>query len=397
MRIAHIVCTYPPYYAGMGNVVFQTVSHLAELGHEVEVLTPDYYPPEEIKSAEEKPTEIHEEKVQEKIDYATRLKPALQYGNAAYIPQIQNELDRFDLVHLHYPFFGTANLVRKWKKRNPLKPLVVTYHMDTRAPGWKGLFFKYYAKFWMPKILRSADKLITSSFDYLEKSDAGFLYKEKPDQWLELPFGVDLKKFKPRERPEALLKRHQLSSNLPIVLFVGRMDAAHYFKGIPVLLTALKFLKENNTPAQCVLVGEGELRQDFETQAKFFGLDRLVKFVGKVSDEELPYYYNLAGLSVLPSTNQGEAFGMVLLEAMASGVPVVATDLPGVRTVAQDAGVVVKPNDPGELANAILGFFANKDGMADWQVRVRQIAEEKYDWRIVTTKLSNVYEGLARK
>ncbi|MBI4993269.1 MAG: glycosyltransferase [Candidatus Magasanikbacteria bacterium] len=106
MRIAHIVCAYPPYYAGMGNVVFQTVSHLAELGHDVEVLTPDFYQPEEIKSTTEKPAEVHEEKTQEKIDYATRLKPALRYGNAAYIPQIQNELDRFDLVHLHYPFLA---------------------------------------------------------------------------------------------------------------------------------------------------------------------------------------------------------------------------------------------------------------------------------------------------
>ncbi|MBI4993021.1 MAG: glycosyltransferase family 4 protein, partial [Candidatus Magasanikbacteria bacterium] len=267
----------------------------------------------------------------------------------------------------------------------------------TRAPSWKGLFFKYYGKFWMPRILRSADKLITSSFDYLENSDAGFLYKENPDKWLELPFGVDLEKFKPRERPEALLKKHQLSPDSPIILFVGAMDAAHYFKGVSVLLTALRFLKDNNTPVQCVFVGEGSLREDFETQAKFSGLEKFVKFVGKVSDEELPYYYNLADLFVLPSINQGEAFGMVLLEAMASGVPAVATDLPGVRTVAQDAGVVVKPNDPGELANAISGYFSNQEGIPEWQAKARQVAEEKYDWGKIVSKLSDVYEGFAGK
>lgn len=397
MKIAHIVCTYPPYYAGMGNVVFQIVSHLAELGHEVEVLTPDYYQSQEIKPAEEEPSVIHEEKVREQIDYAKRLRPALRYGNAAYIPQIQNELDRFDLVHLHYPFFGVANLARKWKLRNPRKPLVITYHMDTRAPGWKGLFFKYYAKFWMPKILRSADKLVVSSFDYLQASDAGFLYKENPDKWLELPFGVDLEKFKPRERPDALLKKYKLSPDLPIILFVGGMDFAHYFKGVPVLLTALKFLKENNTPAQCVLVGEGELRQDFETQAQIFGLSDLVKFVGAVSHDELPYYYNLADLFVLPSINQGEAFGMVLLEAMASGVPVVATDLPGVRTVAQDAGAVVKPNNPSELATAILGYFSDKDIMSEWRLNARKVAEEKYGWEGIILRLDDVYQSLVSK
>jgi glycosyltransferase involved in cell wall biosynthesis len=139
------------------------------------------------------------------------------------------------------------------------------------------------------------------------------------------------------------------------------------------------------------------LREDFVTQAKFSGLDKLVKFVGKITDEELPYYYNLADLFVLPSINQGEAFGMVLLEAMASGVPVVATDLPGVRTVAQDAGVVVKPNNPSELATAILGFFSDKDVISDWQARARQVAEEKYDWGIIASRLSDVYNGLARK
>ena len=119
MRIAHIVCSYPPYYSGMGNVVYQTASELAKLDHEVEVLTPGQYEAKEIKKLEEPSEEKHEPDLQRRIDYATRLKPSLKYGNAARLPQIRGELDRFDLVHLHYPFFGTANLVRKWKLRNP--------------------------------------------------------------------------------------------------------------------------------------------------------------------------------------------------------------------------------------------------------------------------------------
>jgi len=253
MRIAHIVCSYPPYYGGMGNVVFQTASELTKLGHEVEVLTPDYYQSDEIKPATAEPEEEHAPEVKERIDYATRLKPALQYGNAAYIPQIQNELDRFDLVHLHYPFFGVANLVRKWKLRNPKKPLVITYHMDTRAPSWKGLFFKYYSKFWMPRILGSADRLLVSSFDYLNASQARGLFQDK---WIELPFGVDTEKFAPREKSEELFLRHNLSSDLPTVLFVGGMDSAHYFKGVPVLLEALLILKKNQTP-EALTAGRG--------------------------------------------------------------------------------------------------------------------------------------------
>ena len=177
MKIAHIVCTYPPYYGGMGNVVYQTVSSLADLGHDVSVYTPLYYTPEPVKevSEEEKVQKIEQEEMEK---YAKRLETSVKFGNAARLSGISQEIADADIVHLHYPFYGTANLVRRWKLRNPNKPLVITYHMDTRAPSWKGLYFKYYAKYWMPKILGSADALIASSFDYIESSAASQFFQQ---------------------------------------------------------------------------------------------------------------------------------------------------------------------------------------------------------------------------
>lgn len=399
MKVVHIVCTYPPYYGGMGNVVFQTVSHLIEFGHEVEVITPLYY--HEETKFEERREDVdvgeHIEKQEEMQDYGRRLKPSIQYGNAARLSKIGKELDKFDLVHLHYPFFGTANLVRKWKLKNPQKPLVITYHMDTRAPGWKGLIFKYYSKFWMPKILNSADALFVSSFDYIQSSDASELYKENKSKWHELPFGVDLDRFIPREKPEDLFELHGLSSELPTILFVGGMDMAHYFKGVPVLLQALAKLKKKETPVQCVLVGDGDLRADFELQARVLGLGGLAKFVGKASDKNLPLYYNMADLLVLPSINQSEAFGMVLLESMASGVPVVASDLPGVRSVAKDGGVLVRPNDYVDLAEAVYNYFMENIDRVQFRRNVRQVAVDKYDWKNIAGELNNIYQQLVKK
>ena len=85
MRIAHIVCTYPPYYGGMGNVVFQTVSHLFDLGHEIEVITPLYYHEEKKfeEGREDMDVDEHINKQEEMKDYGRRLKPSIQYGNAA--------------------------------------------------------------------------------------------------------------------------------------------------------------------------------------------------------------------------------------------------------------------------------------------------------------------------
>ena len=85
---------------------------------------------------------------------------------------------------------------------------------------------------------------------------------------------------------------------------------------------------------------------------------------------------------------------MVLLEAMASGVPVLASDLPGVRTVARDGGVVVPPNDSQALAEAIYGFFSDSKSMS-LSNSVRVVAEEKYSWPVIVKQLDEVYQQLA--
>lgn len=381
MKIAHIVSTYPPYYGGMGNVVFETVKELSARGHDVRVFTPLYGTEEE-----------REQQIAEQEELVERIKAPVTFGNAAYMPSIRRELDEMDIVHLHYPFFGTANLVRKWKQRNPEKKLVITYHMDNRAKGWKGLFFTYYSAFWLPKILTSADLLIGSSLDYIEASDAAKLYREDPKKWIGLPFGVDIERFKPRKKTESLFAQHDLDIDIPTLIFVGGMDEAHYFKGVNIFIEALLLLKKNNVHVQAVFVGDGNLRERYELQAKAFGLADRVRFAGRVSDEELPYYYAMGYVTVLPSINRGEAFGMVLLESMACGIPVITSDLPGVRMVAEDGGIVVPAGDSSELASAIVAFLKEKpDDMGNM---VRRVVEEKYSWQAVGNRLEEIYTKL---
>ena len=382
MKIAQIVSTYPPYYGGMGNVVLQTVSALTARGHEVTVLTPQY--------DAEKPAQREISTEQKK--HAQMLRPSISFGNAARLPQIKKMLNDFDVVHLHYPFFGTANLVKQWKKANPDKVLALTYHMDTRAPGLKGLLFSLYAKFYMPRILEVADVLIGSSFDYIDHSDAASIFKRRTDNAFELPFGVDVDRFAPREKPEALFVKHGLNPSVPTLVFVGGMDSAHYFKGIPVLLKALHVLKAQDFVVQAALIGDGNLRRQFEFEAQGLGLSESVRFVGSVSDRELPYYYNMGDVAVLPSISRAEAFGMVLLEAYASGLPVIASDLPGVRSVAMKAGVVVTPGSAVQLAGRIQEFFDEQNNQKKWHVIARQVAMEEYSWPIIAEKLEMLYE-----
>lgn len=382
MKVAHIVCTFPPYYGGMGNVAFEIASGLMRLGHEVMVYTPEYGENESF----------------EKEEMVKRLKPRLYYGNAASMPQLKKELEDFDIVHLHYPFFGTANIVRKWKLRNLHKKMVITYHMDTRAPSWKGLVFALYAKFWMPKVLGAADALIATSFDYIESSDARKIFQTQKKKWLEIPLGVDSDRFFPRPKPEEFFRSLGLDSENPTILFVGGMDPAHYFKGVLILLQAMSLLVKKIPEVQLLLVGDGELRENFENQAKGMGIWDSVRFVGRASDDELPLYYNMADIFVLPSIHQGEAFGMVLLEAMASGVPVIATDIAGVRSVALQGGMTVAAKDPVAVAESLLEYFSlPEDEQENWKKKARKVVEEKFSWDMVLTQIERLYKNLLEK
>lgn len=386
MKIAHVVCTYPPYYGGMGNVAYQTVEELARQGQNVRVYTPQYYADAELQDAADQES-LHDQSTTEQIATVHRLAPSLSYGNAARMKRLRKELEDIDVVHLHYPFFGTAGILRKWRAAKASRRLVLTYHMDTRAPGWKGAIFALYAKWYLPKMLDVADACITSSFDYIAGSQAATHFQKHKELWHELPFGVDGGRFSPRDLPQVWYDQLGLDPTIPTILFVGGMDSAHYFKGVDYLLQALKLLTDAHLHFQAILVGEGNMRETYELHAKGMGLERHVRFVGRVGDDLLPNFYNLADVFVLPSIHRGEAFGMVLLEAMASGVPVVASDLPGVRTIAERAGVVVPPKQPRAIAEAIMTVLEQPT----LGQQARRAVEDAFTWSARTTALINVY------
>lgn len=397
MKIAHIVCRYPPYYSGMGTVVFETAAELVKRDHTMTVYTPEYYEEKEIQASDAPEVAEPAPELQKNLDFAKRIEPSITYGNAARLSGLDKELGQYDLVHLHYPFFGTAGLVRRWKKKNPTVPLVVTYHMDTRATGWLGLIFKVYSRYFLPKILNSADVIIGSSFDYIRASDAGYHLQQFPNKWVELPFGVNIERFTPGSKNKELLVQSGLSPEMPTIIFVGGMDQAHFFKGVVDLLEAIFVAKNLGTTIQAILVGDGDKRAEYELKAQGLGITDQISFVGRIENDQLPEYYRAADLLVLPSTTVGEAFGMVLLEAYASGVPVVASDLPGVRTVAARAGTVVKPHDPSALAQVLIDYFGPEVDRAAWQQTARAVAEAEFAWPHIVDRLEFIYNSLVKK
>ena len=354
MKIAIITPVFPPYLAGIGNIAAQEAAGLKQRGMDVTVFAPDYG-----KDATD--------------NGIKRLKPFLKFGNAAWLLNLDKELSSFDVVHLHYPFIGAIDAVLRYKK-----PLIVTYHMDLVGRGWKGLFFKIYTCLTLPKIINAADKILVSSLDYAQNGFLAPYLKKWPEKFIEVSFGIELKS---RNDNSFLNDRTD-----KIVLFVGALDKAHYFKGVDILLDAVSCLKY-----KLIIVGDGDLRSRYEEKVKKLKIGDMVVFTGRVSDEKLSEYYQSANVFVLPSIDKSEAYGMVLLEAMAHGLPVIASNLPGVRgLVEKDRGLLVEPGNIEKLSQALTRILSDESKHREMGASAKKWVEEN---RTIEKEINKIIEA----
>ncbi len=381
MRIAHIVPVYPPYGGGMGRVAYEMVEELCRMGHDAQAITPRYA------------TRVKDGTDQSHVRF---LRPLCTSGNAAFVPSLFFSLRGYDLVHLHYPFFGATFITLLFRLFHPHVPLVVSVHMDPALSGWRRYVHILARRIVLPLLLRVSDACIGSTFDYIASSEfhASFLAQKK--LWHEIPFGVDTNHFSVASRRSDFYSRYGLDSQIPIILFVGGMDKPHAFKGVPVLLESLAILQKDGVVFQAVCVGKGPLREEYERYAKELGIAQHVHFFSDVTYEALPLFYQHAHVFVLPSVGKGESFGLVLLEAMACGTPVVATDIPGLRTVARVGGDAVPPKDRAALADALRIRLLKHLTVAEREALHHTIAS-RYSWESVATSLASLYASLVTK
>jgi glycosyltransferase involved in cell wall biosynthesis len=291
----------------------------------------------------------------------------------------------FDLVHLHYPFYFGGEQVWATCRRNR-QPYVVTYHQDVLLRGPLAAVARLHHRLLGKRILEDAHFVIATSLDYAQGSHMAGLTGVR---LVELPNGVDVERFRPGLDGRSLRSRYGLVEDVPVILFVGGLDRAHYFKGVPVLIEAASRLPG----ATLLIVGDGDLRGVYERQVQQAGLGSRVRFAGRVSDADLPLHYALADVTVLPSTTRGEAFGLVLVESMATATPVVASQLPGVRTVVDDGhtGFLARPGDAVELADKIHTILANPDLRARMGAAGRCKVEQRFEWSRIGCQLEHLY------
>lgn len=324
-RVLHVGKFYPPHKGGMET-------HLRDLCERL----PPRFEPHALVAASDAAG------VEETIDgvRVTRLGTRLQFGAAPVCPGMARRIRESDarLVHLHFP---NPTAILSYLTSGHRGPLVVTYHSDIVRQKVLGRAFRPV----LYRFLSRASAIVATSPDYVESSSVLRDFRAKCRV---IPLGIVAEKFDRASDDDAdeTARRVRAEHGPRIVLGVGRLI---YYKGFEHLIRAMETVN-----SRLLIIGEGPLRAGLERLRDALGLGERVRFLGEV--EDAAPYFRAADVFALPSIARSEAFGIVQLEAMAAGVPVVNTRLDsGVPFVSPDGvtGLTVAPADPHALAAAL--------------------------------------------
>lgn len=354
-NVLQVTPSYPPVVGGIEEHVANLVDRLPAYGYDSLVLTPDRQDVGDENGVRREP-------------------PLFTISKSVVAPRVVTQLFRleYDLVHVHAPFhFGQefAALARLLRDT----PMVVTVHMyDARD----SLLSRMYDRFVYNRCLDVADVVVPTTWDYVAEYR---WFRQNARKCRPVPLGVDTDHYAPVSDAR---NRLGYDADERILLFVGSMELLHDYKNVDLLIEAFA---DTEAADRLVLVGSGENRETYRELAAAFGVGDGVDFPGYVPDADLPTYYSAADAFVLPST--ADSFGIALLEAMACGTPVVATDLRGVREVVADGGLTVSPLGVRELASAIEDVLAN-------EFATRQQVVKRYSLSTVTEGIVEIYDDL---
>jgi len=334
MRILHVYKDYYPVLGGIENHIKLLAESQASSGDDVTVL---------VTGASWR-TQVEERNGVTVVKAGRLIETASTPLSARLSWHLHRQ--RPDITHLHFPY--PPGEVSQW----PLlrrRATVLTYHSDVVR---QQRLLRYYRPA-MLRILNRIDRIITTSPNYLASSEVLRMVAERCKV---IPLGIDQTPFQ-QVSPEAVAALQERYGDGPWVLFVGVL---RYYKGLRYLIDAMQQI-----PARLLIVGQGPEEPSLREQVAQLGLQDRVIFAGAVSDAELPAYYRLASLFCLPASERSEAFGLVQVEALASGLPIVCTELgTGTSYVNKDgeSGLVVAPRDASVLTSAILRLL-NDDAL----------------------------------
>jgi len=293
------------------------------------------------------------------------------------------------IIHLNCPNpFIELQLLLYFLARGKKERLLITYHADAPHYTIFHKFFDFLRHFWLIPLLMISDKIILTSKEYLLKSFAPRLFKQKAKI---IPLGIDFSELKK-------IKKIKLNSkNKKIVLFVGRL---YKYKGLKYLVKAFKKVSEEIPQSLLIIAGSGPLLWKLKKLSRKLGIENQVIFTGEVKSEERNYLYKICDVFVLPSINKGEAFGLSMVEAMYFAKPIVSTKIKGSGVTFVNkhglTGLVVKPKDSEQLANAIIKLLKNRKLAKKLGKNARKRCLKLFDAKRMIKEYEKVYGELLK-
>ncbi len=257
---------------------------------------------------------------------------------------------RPDMIHVQSPhpyatLFGLIGKILKIK-------VISTYHADANPKRFVIRLITRFERTFYRFIFRR----IIATTDRYNKIVSGF-YPQK--RIVTVPLGIEKKFFEAAETGKNTAREKiGLDLHSKIILFIGRLDSNHYYKGVPYLISAAE-----KTPGyRYVIIGDGDKRQQYQDMAERLNTKN-VFFAGNVSDNDLPLYYRAADIFILPSTSSSEGYGLVLLESIACETPVITTSAAGSseEIIDSHAGIIITPNSALAIEEAIGLYFSGKE------------------------------------
>lgn len=375
MNIGIVTQSYYPKPGGVTEVVHHTAVELKRLGHDVTIITTSY-----DRSRTKEPGVI-------RIGHNILFPANGAWTNVTVGRALRRQLEeifrrkRFDIIQTHCPLVPTLPLLTLFADRAGAR-LVGTFHAAAEKNGIYSLFQRP-----LDYLARRLDHRTAVSAPARE-----FAAQYFPGEYEIIPNGIDSRRFNPGILPVEGLRDGKLN-----ILFVGRMDRR---KGLPYLFKALPIIQRSIPRlVRLILVGEGSLRRKVMPRPISLGGAEIMA-VGRVDAQLLPRYYASADIYCAPATGR-ESFGIVLLEAMASGIPVVASDIPGFRRVVTSGrdGILTAPGSPEEIADAVTRIASDPAMTARMTAAGRDKALS-YDWESVTVRLEESFRkvlGLEKK
>ncbi|MGB9937074.1 MAG: glycosyltransferase family 4 protein [Methanobacterium sp.] len=278
-----------------------------------------------------------------------------------------------DIIHIQDIKMGIYGIFTKIILR---KPFIVWGQGSDIYTQWQ---FKYLISKY---VLKNSDKIIALTKDMCIE-----IKKLYDKQVFIIPNGIEIKRFKYLSK-ENSRKIIGLLPDKYIITFVGTLRP---IKGVKYLMYSIKIIKDLKIDFKVLIIGDGQDRTKLELLAKKLDITDFVEFIGRISNDNINTYMAASDVFVLPSLSEG--FPVVILEAMASGLPIITTNVKGLPEIVKnyENGFTVEPKDPQKLANRILLLMENNKLSNKISGNNKQKAIE-YDWAKVTQLLENIYQ-----